>query len=322
MSTIKDVAQCAGLSPSCVSKYFKDRNSVRLDTRRRIEEAVSSLNYVPSNIARFLRNGKSMTLKAIMPSITRPFFASIFEYLHTLCRTAGYNILLQTIEENESFSHGDFVFADGVIVAFPDDDRVVNQLTDILIEMGKPLSALLGHENARGCAIISVDICRDMAEAATYLLTSGRKRIAYVGGANESSPSRERWRGFSSVIPPELRHGIYQQAFSLEWGYFAAQKMLLNEIRPDSVLCENDSIAAGVIKCFLSNGVTVPNDVWVVGYDNTILSEMYSPSISSVSIPSKEMSEEAVRILLGAINGKPLQNSKFRGKLIIRESSC
>ncbi|MDR1668739.1 MAG: LacI family transcriptional regulator [Oscillospiraceae bacterium] len=319
MVTVKDVAQHAGLSPSCVSKYFRDKNSVRNDSRVRIEAAVTALNYVPSDIARSLRGKRSNTIKALMPLITRPFFAEVFEYLHTPCRTAGYNLLLQTISAGETFTSRDFAFADGVIIAFPDDEKVIRQISGILGETGKPIVCLLGHANAKDCTVVSVDISQGMAEAAKYLLSSGRKRIAYVGGTDDSSPSSERFRGFVSIVEPERRHMVFRRDFSLAWGFRAAQYMLAN--LPDGVLCENDSIAAGVISCFLANGITVPGDVSVIGFDNTIIAETYWPSITSVSIPTMEMAEVAVRSLLNAVSGKPVCNQEFQSKLIVRESS-
>ncbi len=321
MANIKDVAQHAGLSPSCVSKYFKDKNSVRKSSRIRIEEAVAALNYVPSDVARSLRSRRSNTIKALMPPITRPFFADVFEHIHIPCLAAGYKLLLQTINFGETFTSQDFSFSDGVVIAFPDDEGIIASLANLLKESRKPLVAILGHKNVKECPFVSVDISRGMAEAAKYLITSGRKRIAYIGGTDESAPSYERFRGFTSVVAPEARHAIFRRDFSLEWGHSAAQRMLASGDLPDGVLCENDSIAAGVIRCFMANGVSVPGDVWVIGFDDTILAKMYWPSISSVSIPVSEMSAAAVHILLGAINGVPVHNKTFQGELIVRESS-
>ncbi|MDR1703885.1 MAG: LacI family transcriptional regulator [Clostridiales bacterium] len=321
MVTIKDVARHAGLSPSCVSKYFKEKNSVRENSRLRIEEAVCALKYVPSDIARSLRGKRSNAVKVLMPVITRPFFAEVFEYLRLPFSKAGYNLLLQTITDEGAFYPQDFVFADGVIVAFPDDDSVINRLADILEGTGKPLVALLGHQKVENCITVSADISQGMAEAAKYLLASGCERIAFIGGTVESSPSNERFRGFTSVVPPEAQYAIYRRDFSLEWGHTAAQRMYDSGKLPDGVLCENDSIAAGVIRCFLSNGVKIPGDVAVIGFDDTIIADMYWPSITSVSIPIKEMSETAVGILLDAINAKPVSNRSFQSALVVRESS-
>lgn len=321
MSNIKDVARLAGLSPSTVSKYFRDQNSVREDSRKRISKAVSTLGYVPSSIARSLRGGRSLTIKAIMPPISLSFFAAVFEYLHEYCRMAGYNLVLQPIPLNSNFVPSDFEYVDGAVVSFPDNEKVVDRLVEMLGKFKKPLVAMLGHDRKHDCGIIRVDICSGMADAARYLKSSGRKHIAYVGGTKDSAQSRERFRGFEAVIEPDIRCGVYRSEFSLEWGYAAASMMLGSEVLPDAILCENDGIAAGVIKHFISNGIDVPGEVWVIGFDNTVLSEMYMPSISSVAIPSRAMSEAAVEILLRRINGEPDMNISFNTELILRDSS-
>jgi len=321
VSNIKDVAHWAGLSPSCVSKYMKNKQSVRVENRELIEMAIKELNYVPSNIARSLRHGKSMTVKAIMPPITLPFFAEIFEHLRMHLSFGGYHLILQTINPNEPFSSQDFLFTDGVIVAFPNNNKIIDQLAAILKTLNKPIVAMNGFSYMENINSVSVDIGDGMAQAAAYLKSQGRKRIAYVGGDEFSSPSIERFSGFSSVISPGLHCGVYRHDFSMGWGYMSAKSMLDSGNIPDGVLCENDGIAAGVIKYMLTHGISVPDDVWVIGFDNIPLSEMYTPSISSVSIPSKEMSLAAVKILIEAMQKETLIKMQFKATLVIRESS-
>jgi LacI family transcriptional regulator len=300
---------------------MKNTQSVRAENRKRIEMAIEELNYVPSNIARSLRQGKSMTVKAIMPPITLPFFAEIFEHLRVSLSSAGYHLILHTINPDEPFSPQDFLFTDGVIVAFPNDNEIIRQLNAILKTLEKPLVAMSGFSRVENVNSVSVDIGDGMSQAAMYLKSQGKKRIAYVGGDEHSSPSIERFSGFCSVIPPELRFGVYWRDYSMGWGYMSAKNMLDSEHIPDGVLCENDGIAAGVIKYMLTHGVTVPGDVWVIGFDNIPLSEMYTPSISSVSIPSKEMSLAAVKVLIEAIQKETQENVQFKATLVIRESS-
>ena len=321
MANIKQVAQYAGVSPSCVSKYLRDENSVREENRERIKRAIAALNYVPSNIARSLRQGKSMTVKAIMPSITLPFFAEIFEYLRVPLHSAGYNLILQTIPPNGKFTPHDFLLADGVIISFPDQHDLICQLAGLLQTLGKPLVAM--HENSpiEGIGSVIVDIRDGMSKAALYMKNNGRKSIAYVGGSEDSGTSRERFCGYMGVVPPKMRYGVFRRDFSMEWGYTAAGNMLDSGVIPDGILCENDGIAAGVIKYMLTHGVSVPDDVWVFGFDDIPLSKMYTPSISSVAIPSKGMSQTAVEILLDAMNGGALQDMQFKCSLMLREST-
>jgi DNA-binding LacI/PurR family transcriptional regulator len=323
MTTIKQVAAHAGVSPSCVSKFFKNKNSVRVESRKRIESAVTALNYIPSNIARSLRGGKSMTVKAIIPTITLPFFAAIFEYLHKPLHDAGYNLILQTITEGEHFTAEDFFFTDGVVAPFPNNETDILELTELLEKLEKPLVLMQGlpHAIKNGCIIC--DIGSGMAEISRYLIENKKNRIAFVGGKRDDLSSRERFRGFAEIVPPDCRFGIFRHDFTMEWGYSAGQMMLDLGNHPDAVVCENDYIAIGVIKCMLTHGIRVPGDVWVTGFDDSYLGSLYTPSISSYRIPSKKMSESAAEMLIRAMNGDggPLESRHFPGKLILRESS-
>ena len=322
MITIKQVAQCAGVSASCVSKYLRDENSVRDYNKERIAEAIRTLNYIPSQAARSLRNGVSMMVKAIMPSITLPFFAEIFEYMRTAFAEAGYTLVLQTIDANTPFSARDFSDTDGAVVVFPDEDAIIKQLKDTLTSVGKPLIALVGHKLADNIGSVYVDISDGMAQAARFMLDNNRSRIAFVGGVESSVSSRERYRGFLRVVPPAMQCGVYRRNFSIDWGYEAARKMVESQQVPDAVLCENDSLAAGVIKFMMTHGISIPDDVWVIGFDNIPMAEMYNPSISSVSLPSQNMSLVAADMLIQAMRGGEPGEMQFKTDLLLRESTA
>ena len=91
---------------------------------------------------------------------------------------------------------------------------------------------------------------------------------------------------------------------------------------PDAVLCENDSLAAGVVKFMVTHGISVPDDIWVAGFDNISLAEMYTPSITSVSIPAREMSLAAAEMLIQAMNNGELGEMQFKTTLLLRESTA
>jgi DNA-binding LacI/PurR family transcriptional regulator len=321
MTNIKQVAAYAGLSPSCVSKYFKDKDSVRENSRKQIENAIAALNYTPSSIARSLRGGKFMTIKVILPTIRLPFFGTIFEELHKFLQKAGYNLILQTVTEGKNFMPDDFIFTDGVIASFLDSESSILQLREILKNLKKPLVLMQGSQDPLKEGSVTCNIGDGVAEISRYLIANGRKHIAFVGGKRDSLSSRERFKGFRDTVPPDCRYGVFRHDFTMEWGYSAGQMMLDLDNHPDAVVCENDYIAAGVIKCMLAHGIMVPSDVWVTGFDDSSLARMYAPSISSFEIPSVEMSEAAAGMMLDALRGGSLERRRFLGKIILRESS-
>ena len=127
MANIKQVAGLAGLSVSCVSKYLKNPDSVLPSSRERIEAAIETLHYSPSTAARSLRTKRSYTVKAVMESITNPFYAEIFENLRSELERYGYTVVLQTCD-GKGFREIDFDAFDGVVACFLDREDTLRQI--------------------------------------------------------------------------------------------------------------------------------------------------------------------------------------------------
>lgn len=322
MITIKDVAQQAGVSASCVSKYLKDPNSVRPNNRKQIAAAIQALNYIPSRAARSLRYGKTMAVKAIMPPISLPYFADFFEHLRVHFASLGYSLSLHTLSSSAApFTADDFVDYDGAVIVFPDDDSIVDHVHRIMQSLGRPLVVVSASRYDESILHIHVNMEQGIMDVGQFLIDNNLKRISFVGGTERSVPSNCRYAGFEKAIPEEMRCGVYRGGFSMDWGTRAAQIMLRQPVLPDAVICENDSLAAAIIKYMITHGVSVPNDMWVIGFDNIPMAQMYNPSISSVSLPSRDIAITATNVLVAAMNGEKPEPKSFDCDLVLREST-
>ena len=322
MVTIKDVAKQAGVSASCVSKYLKDVNSVRPHNRKQIADAITQLNYIPSRAARSLRSGKTMAVKAIMPPISLPFFAEFFEYLRIHFAISGYSLALHTLSSNDApMTAEDFIDCDGVVVVFPDDDTIVSHLNHILSKAGRPLVVVSGKRYSEDIHTIHVNMEKGIMDVCQFLLDSDKKRIAFVGGTDKDASSNIRFAGFQKAIPEELQCGVYRSGFSMHWGYRAAQLMVKKDPLPDAVICENDSLAAAIIKYMITHGISVPDDMWVIGFDNIPMAQMYNPSISSIGLPSRDIAITAAITLVAEMNGETPEYKEFDCNFVLREST-
>ena len=322
MITIKDVAKHAGVSASCVSKYLKDENSVRSYNRKQIAAAIAELNYVPSRAARSLRYGNTMTVKVIMPPISLPFFAEFFEYLRIHFSISGYFLSLHTLSSNDTpMTAEDFIDCDGVVVVFPDDDTIVSHLNHILSKAGRPLVVVSGKRYSEDIHTIHVNMEKGIMDVCQFLLDSGKKRIAFVGGTTKDESSNTRFAGFEKAVPVEMRSEIYRGGFSMHWGYRAAQLMVKKDPLPDAVICENDSLAAAIIKYMITHGISVPDDMWVIGFDNIPMAQMYNPSISSVGMPSRDIAITAAITLVAEMNGEAPEYKEFDCNFVLRGST-
>ncbi len=321
MANIKQVAAAAGLSVACVSKYLKSPDSVLPTTRERIEAAIEALHYVPSAAARSLRTKKSYQVKIVMEGISNPFFADMFEGLRRQLEAHGYTSLLQNMDKPPAPE--DFMGLDGLIVCFGDDET---RIREILAVAGDtlPMVCLHWRQPDFGVPAVWVDVSAGMELAVRWLTAQECHRFAYVGGPVSSVISSVKHRGTAAalaavggLLPPEQ---IYHGEFTFQAGYDAAKAIARLPERPQAVVCENDVLAAGVICGLYRQGVAVPEDIRVTGFDNLPLAEMYIPAITSIAIPVEEMHARGVAMLLEQMQGHPTESCMLSPLLVPRQS--
>lgn len=334
MATIKDVAKLSGYSVAAVSKYLKNPTSVRATTKEQIEKAICELDYCPSTQARALRSGKTGMISIISPNITNPFFAELFTAIQQKASEYGYTALLQTIPDirNEQNSIVSRAFAvssiqrvDGIIVCFPDDETLVQQLREQWKNV--PIALMSWDEEKEIPINLVVDVERGMYEAAKYLIEIGHQVIGYIGAPGNSITSKQKQKGFlhameeaGLLVIPELR---YHASYSLETGYQAAEKFHGNSPRPTAVLTEADIFAIGFIKYCHKNNIAIPGEAAVVGFDDIPMAAMYHPPISTVQLPIREIGEKAMESLCHVLQNDSHARitASYSPRLIVRDST-
>lgn len=321
MANIKQVAQMAGLSVSCVSKYLKNPDSVLPASRESIEQAIRALHYVPSATARSLRTKKSYQVKIVMESISNPFFAEMFEGLRQQLESCGYTSLLQNMDKLPQKE--DFIGLDGLIICFGDDEE---RIREIIRTAGPELPTVCLHWREPGFDVpaVWVDVSDGMRLAAGHMLACGCRRFAYVGGPKKSVISAVKGDGAAAALAAcgcELsREQIFHGEFTFQAGYDAAKAIAQRTDRPDAVLCENDVLAAGVICGLYRQGLHVPEDIRVTGFDNIPLAEMYIPAITSIAIPMADMHKIGVSMLQSVMAGGTAEDHVLAPLLVPRQS--
>ena len=321
MVTIVQVAEKAGVSPSYVSRYLNHSDKVSEESQQRIEKAIQELNYVPSRIARSLRTGTTNAVKIISPSITSPFFAEIFERIHRLLEKRNYDTSMQLVTSKSIFQPSSFADVDGVIMCFIDSDETVCTLGNILNSIGKPFAYMHWHMIPAYSGALTFDLQGGAEQTARHLLERGCRSIAYVDGPRDNVICTARYLGYCTAVPNENRAQNFFNSFNIDCGYKAAAEMVKSDRMPDGVVCGNDMIAAGVIKCLRNENIDVPGSVKVTGFDDIPLASMYSPSITSFAMPISQMTAAVVNTLLSMMEGNTPPPQHFCGALIPREST-
>ncbi|MDC7244819.1 MAG: LacI family DNA-binding transcriptional regulator [Sphaerochaetaceae bacterium] len=326
MANIKQVAKLAELSVSCVSKYLKDPSSVLPSSREKIEEAVKELQYVPSTVARNLRNQRTGIIKIITHSITNQFFAEFFESLRTELEKSDYIGSLQTLShhENRLFSVRDFEQIDGVILCFIENHKTLDSIAKN-IPSSMPMINIHGEKGSHGFPSILTDVRQGSYEATCHLIAQGGTHLAYIGGYADNTVSSLKKSGFMQAVEDrmDITGPLYScdNEFSMQAGFDAAKRLFGHDNSIDAIFCENDLLAAGAIHYLHDSSRKIPEEVRVIGYDNIPLASMFIPPISSVSIPVKEMSVAAVSKLLDLLQSKEAEDVRFVPRLYIRSST-
>lgn len=327
MATIKDVAKAAGVSVSAVSKYLKTPTNMREDSRERISKAIEELEYKPSILARGLRTGKSGIIAIMIPEIENPYFNTIFDHIHKACQKKNLIPVLfrsntpDEIEEDIKLLKSGLV--DGTI--YYDEYNVTNLLRDAGVTIPFVTWSTNFRNNDKNT--VYLDLEKGYTELCRYLESIGVRDIAFIG-LNENFSSLSKFRAVTEYCDAQehqLRIGknsVFSNCVDYSGGLKACSTMLqtLSPL-PDAVICESDLVAMGVLKELVHNGFAVPEDIMLSGCDHTMLSTMSNPTITTIHIPSKEMSIAALDMLCTLMEGKTSEAKVFTSSLVLHTST-
>jgi DNA-binding LacI/PurR family transcriptional regulator len=332
---VKDVAAAAGVSWKTVSNVVNGTGRVGAATRERVEKVIADLGYRPSLAGRQLRQGRTGILALSVPQIDSPYFATLAHETIEVAASRGYRVLI-----DETRGHGDAER----MVARGFDVRLIDgivfspldlSLGDVDALRGTTPMVLLGERPwSSGGALttdhVSIDNVAAAREATRHLLDTGRRRLAFLG-AEPGVPERSgapRQRGFVE----ELRAaGLEVRApwllpvadYSRRSGARAVEDVLPRVGEVDGLLCGNDLLALGAMHVLRANGVRVPEDVGVVGWDNTEDGRYANPGLTTVAPDVRGVAAAAVGRLVAQVEraGGAPEDVVVPHRLLVRESS-
>ena len=327
MATIKDVAKVAGVSVSAVSKYLNTPENMREESRQRISKAIEDLEYKPSSIARGLRTGKSGIIAIMLPEIENPYFNTIFDHIHQACQSKNLIPVLFRSNPPDKIEEDIKLLKSGMItgaIYYDDFD-----ITKLLYESGITIPFVCWSANFRNSKehTVYIDLEKGFTELCAYYESIGVKNIAYIG-LNNNFSSFSKYHAITEFCADE-RHNltldkkaVFTNCYDYKGGLEACALMLktLNPL-PEAIICESDMVAMGVLKELVHNGINVPEDILVSGCDNTMLSTMSNPSITTIHMPSKEMSMAALDMLCSLMERNGVESKVFTTSLVLRTST-
>lgn len=326
--TAQDVAREAGVSQPTVSRVFTPGITVSKAMEDKVRAAAARLGYRPNTLARSLITGQSMTIGLIVAYFDNPFYVEALERLSLTLKARGYNIMVFMAANHAAdvdkvvddlLSHQ----VDGIILA---SVSMSSALTERLLEEGVPLILFnRGHSNRALSAVTSANHAGGR-KVADYLVETGHQRIAHIAGWQGASTGRDRQQGFVEGLADHglTPHAVMDGLFSRETAAAAARALFAEAPPPDAVFVGNDHMAFAVIEVFRGElGLSIGEEISVVGYDDLAMAAWPSFDLTSVRQPANRMVEAAVTQLIDQIEGKATcpQQIEIDGPLIVRGST-
>ncbi len=326
--TIRNVAQEAGVSISTVSKVIHQTGSISEQTRKKVLQAMSKLNYHPDIAAASLRGKRTKVIGLLIPDISNPFYAEVARSIEDRSCELGFNVMMcntdNDIEKEKTYlSLLASQRIDGLVVASA--FRSTDLLED-MVEQGVPIALIASEIPKLSIDTVTVDDYKGGYLATSYLLSLGHKKIAIiVENVRSNVPRLEAFKdAMEEAELPILDGYIIHTEALIQKGYESALQLLSLQERPTAIFACNDLLAAGVIQAAKEMGLNIPDDLSVVGFDNTVLSTTTSPMLTTVAQPVKEMGLKVVDLLTKEMQAaKPYKERLLLSpELIIRQSTA
>jgi DNA-binding LacI/PurR family transcriptional regulator len=326
--TLKAVAQHVGLTPGTVSAVLNDAPSARSipqDTKNRIHAAAKELNYRPNFFARTLRNKRTYTIGVIAEEIGDSYGSAIISGIEQYLRKHGYFFLTVAHRHDpELLSQYSHMLSERGVEGIITVDTTVHETPSL------PTVAVAGHKKVKGVTNVILDHHSAAVLALTYLKELSHERIAFMKGNPISSDSKDRWDAICEVatqiglkIDYELVVQIESEEATPMLGYPVAKRLLARGKPFTALFAYNDISAIGAIRVLQEQGLRVPQDVSVMGFDDIPGAAFYTPSLTTVRQPLNRMGEVAAQSLLERIEGKKEYPSEIaiEPELVVREST-
>ncbi|MGC9522848.1 MAG: LacI family DNA-binding transcriptional regulator [Anaerolineae bacterium] len=332
--SIKDIAQAVGVSHSTVSRALNDSPLINEKTRARIQAVATEMGYIPNAVARSLKAQRSGTVGLVVTALTDPFFSEVMAGVDEVAGEAGLSMFVAA-SHNRPEREMDVIETfhrrrvEGIIVAA---SRLSSRYHSRLARIQVPIVLLNQHtdETQPGFHSVAFDERAGAHLAVAHLLELGHRRVGYLGLGNRQRSNRLRLAGYRdamrqvgieaeprwALVVPETEIGELSDSA-------VGEKMLpaLLEVGLTAVFCYNDRTAAGALLACRAQGVAVPDDVSIVGFDDIELARWLSPTLTTVRQPREAMGRAAMEMMLALLAGEPVEDRLLAPELVRRKST-
>jgi len=315
VSRLKDMAHALGLSTSTVSKALRDSYEISPKTKQMVVDYAKSINYKPNTIARSLRQGKTMTIGIVVSTVDNHFFSQVISGIESIAVSKGYKIIItqtheSAVKEMSNIWHLKDGAVDGLIISLSTETTDVGYLKQLqkqdlpVVLFDRVTDDIKTHK-------VVVDNYMGAYEATKHLLERGRSRIAHITSSNTSSISKERLAGYKYALKESgvpFNEGYVK--FCLHGGRDLTEiqrgldELFSEPVKPDAIFTASDRITTTTLMQLNKMQIAIPDEIALIGFTNTILADLLSPSLSTIVQPAFDIGRKAIEMLIEILESR------------------
>ncbi|MBS4535627.1 LacI family DNA-binding transcriptional regulator [Clostridium sp. D2Q-14] len=325
--TIKDIAKIAGFSHTTVSRALNDSHLISKETKEKIKTIAETLNYTPNYNAKSLVLNRSYNIGLFFSTINEgtssSFFYEVVKGVNSVV-CGEFNLIVSGIDEYSNPNTINKKHFDGIIImsqSTKDDYFIYN-----ILEKKIPIVVL--NREVQDVQLVNIlsDDRKGVENAVEYLINEGHRNIAIIEGKKGFKSTQERKKGFIKALINNnisiYKDYIVKGKYDLESGYQGMKQLLNLSNIPTAVFCSNDDMAVGAIKAIVEEGLNVPEDISIIGFDDNVFASYLSPALTTIKKSFEEISIRGAKKLLKLIEDETLERERIyvSTELQIRES--
>ncbi|MCC3375368.1 LacI family DNA-binding transcriptional regulator [Cohnella sp. REN36] len=326
---IKDVAKRAGVSVTTVSRVLNGEKYVKDDLRAKVNRVIEELGYAPSQIARSLVRKKTNLIGVIVPDLTSSFYSTILSSIERVASENEYNLLVCNISEDidkelKYLNVFQEMRVEGIIIMH---EKINEPIRQFIHKIGTPVIFSSVKPMDQTFVSVIVDDYKAAYEATEYLIGLGHETIGFIGGdMRDITSGQNRYSGYRNAMTDRGQKLVYEHIrfgdYKVKSGYDQMKELLRIDNPPTAVFAVSDDMAVGAINCIRDAGLRVPEDISVMGFDGSQLTELVRPSLTSMEQPIHQMGQVTMNVLLQQIAGESAQAEDvvLAHRLVERES--
>ncbi|MFA5147977.1 MAG: LacI family DNA-binding transcriptional regulator [Candidatus Omnitrophota bacterium] len=332
--TIKDIAKKAGVAHSTVSLVMNDREHVSPKLREKILKIANEMGYMPNMVARSLISKKSSTVGVVFPEnphfFTITYFLMIIEGIQNACKKYNRALMFFSLDQTKGESYYQISrkwLIDLMIIMNVDYTRDISKDIQDLRDNGIYFSFLTKYLGKEKVNSVCVDNFEGVRIALEYLASQGHKRVGFIAGNPNSADGPERSQAYKAL---SRKFGFDQDDeltvqgdFTFESGEREMPKLLTLKKRPTAIFAASDYMAIGAMRVMKEEGLSIPKDMAVMGFDNTLEAAYVEPALTTIRQPLQEMGEKAVDLAIRSMNDENFEPQTLALKPeLMKRRSC